>query len=156
MMVLELPCGRSFFVDEKDVALLEGRHWFSESRGRTIYVRGRKAGQQGGGIYLHNLIIGGMADHRDGNGLDNRRSNLRPCTQAQNTLNRGPKRGKRFKGVYPTGRKFYAQATLGGKTRSMHGFLTAEEAAKAYDSMAMEMHGEFARLNFPAVKGYLP
>lgn len=149
MTQIKLPCGRSFVIDDGDLHLLDGRHWFSEKRGRTWYVRGRKFGEQGGGVYLHNLIICGMADHVDGNGLNNLRHNLRACTQAQNNLNRGPKRGKRFKGVYPERSGFYAQIYLNRRSHYSGGHATEEEAARAYDRMAVDLHGEFARLNFP-------
>lgn len=149
MTRIELPCGRFFSIDEGDIPLLNGRHWVTEVRGRTVYVRGRKPGQQGGGVYLHSLIVGGMADHRDGNGLDNRRSNLRPCTQPQNNLNRGPKRGKRFKGVYRQRSSFYAQIYINRRSHYSGGHTSEEEAARAYDRMAIALHGEFARLNFP-------
>jgi hypothetical protein len=85
----------------------------------------------------------------DGDGLNNTRKNLRACTQAQNGLNRAPKSGKRFKGVYARGRKFYAQCARDGKVHSRFGFSTEEEAARAYDEMAVALHGAFAHLNFP-------
>lgn len=150
MNEVELPCGRSFFIDAADLTFLEGFRAHSEARGRTRYVRLRRMGQRAGGVYLHNLIMGGRADHRDGDGLNNTRSNLRLCTQAQNGLNRAPKAGKRFKGVYQhrSGR-FYAQIARHGVVTSSQPYETEDEAARAYDDMAMRLHGEWAWLNFP-------
>lgn len=146
-----LPCGRKLTIDEGDIPSLEGRHWFSEKRGRTFYARGRFPGQSGGGVYLHNLLMGGRCDHKNGDGLDNTRVNLRKCTQAQNGLNRRPKTGKRFKGVFFDKRRgtFYAQVAFQRKTHSSPRFETAEEAALWHDAKADELHGEFAHLNFP-------
>ncbi len=150
MTELKLPCGRVVLIDLADVPILEGYRLHSEARGRTRYVRLRKPGQRGGGQYLHNVLTGGRADHRNGDGLDNRRSNLRPCTQAQNGLNKAPKKGKQFKGVYRhrSGR-FYAQAALNGHVTSSGSFDREEDAARAYDDMARALHGVWARLNFP-------
>lgn len=150
MTELKLPCGRVALIDLADVSLLDGFRLHSEARGRTRYVRLRKPGQRGGGKYLHNVLIGGRADHRNGNGLDNQRANLRPCTQAQNGLNKAPEKGKPFKCVYRhrSGR-FYAQAALDGRVTSSPSFEREEDAAQAYDAMARSLHGEWARLNFP-------
>ena len=150
MTEVKLPCGRSFTIDDADLVLIDGFRPHSEKRGRTRYVRLRSAGQRSGGKYLHNLIMRGRADHIDGDGLNNVRSNLRSCTQAQNGLNRSAKAGKRFKGVYQhrSGR-FYAQIAIHGIVSSSKPFGTVEEAARAYDDMAVRLHGEWARLNFP-------
>lgn len=145
-----LPCGRVFHLDEADLPILNGMNWHADKRGKTFYVRGRKSGVSKGGVYLHNLLMGGRTDHRDGDGLNNRKNNLRRCTQDQNTLNRGPSRGKRFKGVYPRGRLFYAQLYRHGVAYHSYGHATAEAAARAYDALALKHHGEFARLNFPS------
>ncbi|MGP9790675.1 hypothetical protein [Roseinatronobacter sp. NSM] len=150
MIKVSLPCGRSFIIDENDLSVLKGFRPHSEARGRTRYIRLRRRGQSKGGIYLHNLIIGGRADHIDGDGLNNSRLNLRPCTQAQNGLNRSAKLGKRFKGVYRSrSGKFYAQIYINRKAHTVHGFATEELAAREYDRLAASLHGEWARLNFP-------
>lgn len=152
-MKFELPSGDVVLLDDADAHLLEGLRWHADRREHTTYVRGRKPGQHKGGAYLHNLIIGGLADHKDGNGLDCRRQNIRPATQAQNGLNTGPKRKhKRFKGVSkPRGKRgmYYAELYIGGARYASYGHLTEESAALAYDALARQHHGEFARLNFP-------
>lgn len=97
-------------------------------------------------------------DHINRNPLDNRRSNLRLCTQAQNGCNRPGleiKNGKpvasKYKGVRATtsGKKNPWTATIkaAGKTRYLGCFKTEEEAAQAYNVAAIELQGEFAYLN---------
>lgn len=85
-----------------------------------------------------------MLDHRDGNRSNNQPGNLRLSTNSQNQANRAPLPG-RFKGVarHRCG-KF--QATC---ARAYIGlFASEEEAARAYDRRAVEVYGEFARINF--------
>jgi hypothetical protein len=88
-----------------------------------------------------------VVDHINGNGLDNRRCNLRICTPAQNGLNSRPRvDGKsRFKGVFPHGDRW--RAKVGGRHLGL--FDDEVEAAKARDRLARKLHGKFARLNFP-------
>lgn len=148
-MRLELPNGMTALLDDSDAAVLAGRHWHADRRPHTTYVRGRLKGETKGGVYLHTLIMGGLADHRDGNGLDCRRENLRIATQAQNGLNRAPKAGRRFKGVCRSRGKFYAEIYIGGARYASHGHLTEESAALAYDQLAIKHHGDWARTNFP-------
>ncbi|MBN9028887.1 MAG: hypothetical protein BGO05_18585 [Rhizobiales bacterium 63-7] len=144
-----LPCGRVVLLDDADLHIMEGRRWFSARRGLVWYVDGRLPGERSG-ILLHTLLTGwARVDHQDRNGLNNRRSNLRPCTQQQNRMNTVAKTGKRFKGVFPARDKFYAMIGKNGVYYRSRGHLTPESAAHAYDQMATRLHGEFARLNFP-------
>lgn len=91
-------------------------------------------------------------DHINGNGLDNRRDNLRLCSHSENNRNR-QKRGKftsMYKGVHlPTGRnRWDASIKVDGKTMRLGSFVSEIDAAKAYDMAAREYYGEFARTNF--------
>jgi ribosomal protein L19E len=108
---------------------------------------------------MHRLIMGvtdpkNIIDHKDCDGLNNQKSNLRRCTQGQNQANR-PKRSYsigKYKGIAlaPTKRKvrWRAQIKNIGKVLGLGYFDTQEEAAMAYDKAALEIHGEFANLNF--------
>lgn len=105
---------------------------------------------------MHRFILdaphGMEVDHKNGDGLDCRRENMRLATRKQNAFNR-----KRpsvntsgFKGVTlvkPTG-KWLAQIEVGGKNMHLGTYESKIEAARAYDKAAIKYHGEFARLNF--------
>ena len=99
-----------------------------------------------------------MVDHKNGNGLDNRRKNLRICTMSENMMNRGKTKvhSGKFKGVYDCGdsktNPYTAKIQKDGKVYHLGHYKTPEEAAKTYDAKAKELHGEFGRLNFPEDK----
>lgn len=89
-------------------------------------------------------------DHKNGNPLDNRSSNLRVCTHQENMFNKKKADFKKYKGVYldKSRGKWVAQLTLNGKTKSLGRYNTELEAAIAYDEAAKVIQGEFAKLNF--------
>lgn len=106
-------------------------------------------------LYLHRLILGAKkgerVDHINGNGLDNRRENLRFATASGNGANSRTYRNNTsgYKGVHWEHRrgKWYANLTHQGKTIFIGRFDLPEDAARAYDAKAVEIHGEFARTN---------
>jgi hypothetical protein len=96
---------------------------------------------------MHRLIMGAgpgqRIDHRNGDGLDNRRSNLRPTTNALNQANRRRIRSKSgFKGVSwdstKRERPWRAHITVNGRMKFLGAFATPEEAARAYDAATNE------------------
>lgn len=108
---------------------------------------------------LHRMLLRPPADmvvdHINGDRLDNRRANLRVCTQTENLANGKPHRdGKsKYRGVCFRKREgtWRAQISLGGqKSKYLGQYPTEEEAAMAYDHAARERYGDFARLNFPS------
>lgn len=108
-------------------------------------------------IRMHRLIIdapdGVLVDHINGNGLDNRKSNIRTCNHSENQRNRGPQRNSvsQYKGVSlcrATGR-WRCRIQVDGKDIWIGRFDTESEAAHAYDAAARIHHGAFAYLNFP-------
>ncbi len=107
-------------------------------------------------IYLHRLIAnapsGVMVDHINRDRLDARRSNLRQATNSQNQAN-VPKRvgtTSQFKGVsrHTFSGRWQARISMGGKQKHLGYFENEEDAARAYDAMAHDIFGPFARTNF--------
>jgi hypothetical protein len=93
-------------------------------------------------------------DHRNNDGLDNRKENIRPATRAQNNYNRqkyANNSRSKYKGVgfKRKGKKWSAQIGLGNKMIFLGYFKNEIDAAKAYDEAARKYYGEFASLNFP-------
>jgi hypothetical protein len=111
---------------------------------------------------MHRLILGVTdssieIDHRDGNGLNNTRHNLRIATSQQNAFNRKKRSdGKlsQYKGVSKRSetnrRPWYAFICIDGKQKIIGAFDSELEAARAYDASAALHFGAFARLNFPS------
>ncbi len=107
-------------------------------------------------IYMHRFIMEAPddkdVDHVNHNGLDNQKHNLRICTTTQNLGNQLPQHGKtsKYKGVYWHGATRKWMARIQYKREQIYLGLFAEEgkAAKAYDSKAKELFGEFAHTNF--------
>jgi predicted Zn-ribbon and HTH transcriptional regulator len=102
---------------------------------------------------MHQLIAGSRnVDHVDGNGLNNRRSNLRPATKSQNGANarKNPGKTSRYKGVFWDRERsaWQAKIMVNRKALSLGRFASEEDAALAYDLAAREAFGEFALTNF--------
>lgn len=103
------------------------------------------------GTYMHKLLTGWvLTDHQDGNGLNNRRSNLRESTKAQNMFNSQKRRGattSRFKGVdlHACG-KWRARISKDGHDYNLGLFASEKAAVEARRSKEVELFGEFARL----------
>jgi HNH endonuclease/AP2 domain len=132
------------------------------ARNDLWYARttGRKRDGLKGNVSMHRMLMGFPAskvDHRDGNGLNNCRSNLRICSDAENARNR--KRGSSksgYIGVWfelSTGR-YVSEITVDSRLIKVGRSATAEDAAKARDAAARLFHCEFAVLNFPSIKAY--
>lgn len=157
-MSVEIPLSRGFvaIVDDEDAERVLRHKWSALPMGHTVY--GQRSVKRPDGRWttqkLHTFLTGfAITDHRNGDGLDNRRSNLREATQAQNLCNRRPRRGPSgFKGVtwYARHSTWKAQITKAGKNYHLGYFADPAEAARAYDAAARDLHGEFASLNFPA------
>jgi hypothetical protein len=151
---------RTVLIDAVDAHLLILRHWYTIRHRHTGYVvsHSKKNGRETL-IRLHRVILdnpNGVVDHINGNGLDNRRSNLRVCTIAENCRNSAKYRSGKtstYKGVSKFGNKWRGTICLNNKQIYLGSFDDEMTAARAYDAAAVIHHGEFARLNFPNSEG---
>jgi hypothetical protein len=156
-MTREVPLTQGYvaLVDDEDYdAVMRAGRWQLSACGDHLYA-GHAFKQ--GSIRLHTFLTGwSLIDHVNGDGLDNRRCNLRPATQAQNNANmRRPRDNTSgYKGVNLYKRTGRWRATLTHQRRARHlgYYATAEEAARVYDAAASALWGEYARLNFPEEK----
>lgn len=171
MMKIALTQDKFAIVSDCDFERLNKSKWFAYFHHGTWYAA-RCTYDKGLGdipskrikiVRMHREILGlvrgdgKQCDHVDGDGLNNQRENLRVATHTENIRNSKPKNGRRFKGVFKyNGRKklvrpFQARISVGGRgdkrDYNLGWFETAEEAAKAYDSAAKKIHGEFAKPN---------
>ena len=145
-----LPNGRSFLFDTDDYPLIKKYSWRVDEHG---YVRSWC--KEYGHFKLHRLLMGfettKYVDHINGDPADNRRSNLRLATSAQNAQNSAMRKNNRtgFKGVtrHVSGR-YQARISVEKHCISLGYFSDPVAAAHAYDTAARRYYGEYARLNF--------
>lgn len=152
--IIWLSQDRYTIIDNEDYKWLSQWKWHITHSGYALRRTPRINGVQGR-VYMHRLLnntaLGFQTDHIDGNPLNNRRNNLRECTQKQNTWNaRKPNHNTSgFKGVTfhtPT-KKWFARIMTDGHRVHLGTFDTIEEARDAYQKSVTNYHGEFARCN---------
>lgn len=168
-MKIALTKGFSAEIDRKDysrLAALGPWQYHSSSTGRTGYAityfpllnwRNAKLVRRQFRVFMHDLIMnpktGEEVDHVDGNGLNNRRNNLRNVTRQQQCFNRSLQpNDSGYKGVSRKhykllGDRWHAHITLNRKQIHIGTFDSKEDAALAYNAFASELFGEFAKLN---------
>jgi len=154
---IQLTKGQFAIVDDEMYDYLNQWKWFANNHNgkfyvvRNITVSNNKQNK----IYMHRLILkpekNMVIDHLNGDGLDNRKCNLRICTHAENMRNSkisiNNKSG--YKGVsYQENRNNYrAQIKFNNKTINIGDFIDPIDAARAYNDAALKYHGEFANIN---------
>lgn len=141
-----LTKGHVALFSPEDLALVQDRRWFLlQGNSGCVYAA---SGDGGGKLLMHRLLAHTPAklvtDHRDGDGLNNTRENLRVCTQSQNLGNKRGTARDLPKGVTVSQKKFAAAIMVNGKTRRLGTFPTPESAEAAYRQAAASAFGEFA------------
>lgn len=163
MIQINLPCGRVALVDDVDADLATLRWHAAGRRGSSYAARKRRKGDGPGShkISLHLVVAermglhvdGRVVDHISGNRFDNRRSNLRSATVAENARNVGVRTNNTsgFKGVswHARDRRFRAKIKVLGRVLHIGNYTDILAAAVAHDKVAYELFGDFAKCNFP-------
>ena len=159
---IRLTQGKFAIVDPDDYQRLSKHKWqYNPKQKHNGYAqRAKQVCGKGKTVGMHREVIkvdySMVVDHINGNGLDNRKANLRGATIMQNCWNRRTRRGSNhFKGVTwgKEAKKWRVIVTCAGKQIQLGFFEDEIEAAKAHDLAAKKYHGEFAVLNFPAYGG---
>ncbi len=155
MRQIPLSQGRVAQVDDADYEWLRRYRWCLGGHRTGIVYAMRKVSR--GVLYMHRMILGLQpgdkreCDHKNGDGLDNRRFNLRACTTTQNQQNsrRPTIHSSKYKGVCLDRRyrKWQVRIRVNGKRICLGMFDSESDAAYAYDAAAMKHFGEYARTN---------
>ena len=152
-----LTRGYEAIIDAADVPLVEGVNWTTMAvTGNSVYAQRYYGDNQTGKritLLMHRVIMGAptgmMIDHIDGDGTNNRRSNMRIATHAENMRNRrmSTNNTSGFKGVHweKKSQKWRAQIRINSVRRYLGLFDTPEAAHAAYVAASEKLHGEFAR-----------
>lgn len=150
LLLLERESGEIAFtrIDDADLSVVQKLRWSLLRAKSSLYAYCYKER-----VLLHDFLLSIKGvDHHNGNGLDNRRQNLRSANHFQNMRNVGKHKNNTsgFKGVSLNGKKWGVRITApSGQYLHLGQFTDKLEAARAYDTAARELHGQFARLNFP-------
>lgn len=149
-----LTKGYEALIDAEDALRVAGFNWSSQPSGKTVYAhRSEVRGGRSYGVRLHRVLIdapdGMEVDHIDGDGLNNRKANLRLATHAENCMNRRVPvtNSSGLKGVswHKGQRQWVAKIKVSGITVHIGSFNCPEQAHTAYCEAAARMHGKFAR-----------
>ena len=145
--------GKVAIVDDEDFEELSKYKWYTAGNGYAMR-RGDRTNGEKSAVMMHRQIAdtpeGLVCDHINGHRMDNRKCNLRNCTQMQNGMNKHGAWGKvEYKGVRKLARtrRWSAAVTISGQTIKLGWFKSPEDAAAAYNTVASLLFGEFASLN---------
>jgi len=158
MKEIKLTQGKFALVDDDMFEELNQFKWYADKNKYTFYakrnicINGKRTTS-----FMHRVILELMdknthCDHKDLNGLNNQKSNLRKCSNAENNRNQNPRTGctSRFKGVCwnKKDRRWRVQIMVDGKINNLGNFKDELKAAITYDKAAKVHYGEFANVNF--------
>jgi hypothetical protein len=162
--LIPLTQGQNAIVDAADFDWLSQWNWHAQWNKFTQSFYARRIASTGV-VAMHRLILGcghgELGDHKNGHTLDNRRDNLRKCSEVENTHNAKIRKdnASRFKGVVAmswtnkrsgkTNTIWLSAIRADNRRIYLGSFKSPEDAARAYDAAARIYHGEFAKLNFP-------
>lgn len=156
MKEIILTQGKIALIDDEDFEMVSKHKWRLQKGRNTHYAITQiyhKRKMQA--ILMHRLILNPAenmdVDHINHNGWDNTRSNIRVCTKSQNCMNRNTHKGSSsiYKGVcwHKQCNKWRSRIRIHGKLIHLGDFHNEIDAAKAYNIKAVELFGEFAKLN---------
>jgi AP2 domain-containing protein len=154
MKEIELTRGKLAMVDNGDYDELIQWEWTANLSKGKWYARRHLGNRKY--MSMHRQIMGNILgvdfDHKDGNGLNNQRHNLRECTHIQNMQNGLIKSNNTsgYKGVswYKNYGKWLSRIVVNRQRVCLGYFDDIIDAAMAYDNAAKKYFGEFARTNF--------
>lgn len=155
IVFIPLTQGRVATIDFEDLDKARGHKWYAKRYKQRTYAARNVRGSDGSRntLFLHTVLMPGApkVDHRDGEGLNNRRDNLRSATQQQNQRAFRRKSGatSKFRGVSASGPQWRAVIYVDRVQHFLGRFDREEDAARAYDVAARQHFGEFSSPNFP-------
>jgi len=149
MKRIKLTQGKHALVDDEDYEELSKYKWHAVNTGNHLYARNSN------GVYMHREVMntpkGKYTDHINHDGLDNRKSNLRVCTNQQNCWNKSLQSNNTtgHQGVYFDGRpkrqkRWYVRFKLNGKKLSLGYFKNIEEAIKKQEDFVNNLCKDFS------------
>lgn len=160
MKEITLTKGYVALVDDEDYEWLNQYKWHADVRKNTKNVYAKRTtwvNRKVGGVLMHRQILGILdkpeieGEHKDRNGLNNQRENIRQATRSQNLWNTSSAKNatSKYLGVYwyKTRSQWKSEIMKDRKRKCLGYYQHESDAAMAYNTAAKELHGEFANLN---------
>ena len=153
MKEIELTQGKFAQIDDSDFKYLNQFKWYALKNRNTYYAqRTQTINGKECAIKMHRIIMKTPSklevDHKDHNGLNCQRHNMRNCTFTQNRKNRKSWGKSKYLGVsFDSNHIPFARIRINGKLIRLGSFLLEQDAAIAYNKAALNYHGEYANLN---------
>jgi hypothetical protein len=150
-----LTKGHIAIIDAEDAQIIDGFNWYAKVKPRSVYAcRMERINGKSKIVFLHRVLINAPddmeVDHISGDGLDNRKLNLRLATHAQNQHNQriAINNTSGYKGASwdKTKRKWKAYIRFNGRLSNLGYFATSEAASEAYKAASAQLHGNFGRI----------